>query len=218
MKEEYDIIDFENVLLLKNQLLNAPFDELREYYKDYDNYLAFLDAVAVLANTDSGFLLFYKDGIDKISRILQLNRFNIKDDAVREIIDSIITFLNRTSSYDERYENLVKLSYLTYQEDSRITSFDDEETFLSSISYDAIAYFALKDGNFELITADDLFLASVNYLFVSVPEFFKDPLVQERLITILDKIDKTRGFSNRYLRKYSKYTRKAYQKIKDKEE
>jgi hypothetical protein len=113
---------------------------------------------------------------------------------------------------------LVKLSYLSYQEDSRTTSFDNEEIFLSSISYDAVAYFVLKDGDFDLIKADDLFLASVNYLFVSVPEFFKDPIVQERLITILDKIDKTRGFSNRYLRKYSKYTRKAYQKIKDKEE
>lgn len=217
MNEEYDIIDFENLLLLKNQLVNAPFDELLECYKDYDNYLLFLDTVVLLANTDSAFLLFYKDGMEKILRIIQLYRFNTKDEKVIDVINQIIQYLNNIKLYDSTYENLLKLSYLSFHEESRISSFDREEDFIASLSYDAATYFALKDGNIS-INDYDLFLASVNYLFVIIPEFFKDSLVQERLIAILDKIDKTRGFSNRNLRKYSKYTRKAYQKIKDKEE
>ena len=59
--------DFINLLALKNQLINANFNELMKDYKnDYNLYLQFLDSVCMLLKNDSGFLLFSKESINKI--------------------------------------------------------------------------------------------------------------------------------------------------------
>jgi hypothetical protein len=218
MNEEYSLSDFENVLLLRNQLVNAPMEKLIKYYSDYDNYLAFIDTVAVLSAIDSGFLLIYKEAINKISNIVQINRFKAKNEEEVNAINSVINYLNVVNSYEDYYACLLKLGYLDYQEQCRKVGFDSEEELICSLSNDAIVYCALKEGNIDDIGDPFYFLESINYLFETIPEFFKDEKVQERFITLLNTEKKKIKFFNFNLKDYYKDTKEAFQKIKTKEE
>ena len=51
-----EMIDFNNVLVLRNQLIAVPIEELCKLYQDKDRYISFLDSVALLSNKDSAFL------------------------------------------------------------------------------------------------------------------------------------------------------------------
>lgn len=218
MEEEYTLNDFENVLCLKNQLISVSRKELMDVYQNYDNYLCFLDTIAVMSDIDSAFLLLNPCFIDTIEDVIQIHRFNTNDSQVRDAINSIIGYLNRLKSYNESYKNHLKEHYLDYHEQVRLAEFVSEEDFLSSLSYDAVVYVALKYGNMDIISNDTLFLSSLNYFIEAIPEVFQDPVFLDNTINYLSKIEKCgRPFFNK-VHRYCVSTKRNFQKIKRKEE
>lgn len=217
--EEYTLADFENVICLKNQLICVPLETLLDVYNDSENFVTFLDTFCVLANTDSAFMLFSDELADKVGDVIAQNRFKYKDKEIVNAMNEIIGYLNGIKNYDTSYKNLLMNGYLAYQEDCRDIEMEDTQTLLESMAYDAIAYCALKEDKLEMIDLDDMFLASVNYLMIAMPEMFKDEKVKEVLMKKLDELDKKGGFfKNRVTRTYAKDTREKFQKIKAKEE
>ena len=210
---EYDLKDFENVICLKNQLLSVPIETLLEIYSDYENFVTFLDCISVLSNIDSAFLLFDSDCIEKIQTIIQTNRFQYKDPAIIAVINDIILYLNGMKYMDPVKKAILKEGYLCYHEDCRKITMDNETIFMNSLAYDAVCYAALKVGHMEIISEDDLFLASVNYLLEAVPQFFKNQEVADRLLTKLDELEKKGWPFHRTTRKYSKETKEYYKKL-----
>ena len=56
-----EMIDFNNILVLRNRLAAVPIEELLKLYQDKDKYMSFLDSVVLLSDKDSAFL-FFSDG------------------------------------------------------------------------------------------------------------------------------------------------------------
>lgn len=140
MNEKYSLDDFYNVLLLRNHLEFLSVKQLEDLYQDTTNFLVFLDTIAVFSEIDSAFLLFKDEYISKIERIISINRFKSNDSDIKEIINSIIIFLNQIKCYDTSYKNILKNNYLAYQEDCRKVEMDSEQILLESLGYDAVAY------------------------------------------------------------------------------
>ena len=140
MNEKYSLDDFYSVLLLRNHLEFLSVKQLEDLYQNTTNFLVFLDTIAVFSEIDSAFLLFKDEYISKIERIISINRFKSNDSDIKEIINSIIIFLNQIKCYDTSYKNILKNNYLAYQEDCRKVEMDSEQILLESLGYDAVAY------------------------------------------------------------------------------
>ena len=74
-----EMIDFNNILVLRNQLIAVPIEELCKLYQDKDRYISFLDSVALLSNKDSAFLFFSGEFKKKILSVVQIHRFDFDD-------------------------------------------------------------------------------------------------------------------------------------------
>lgn len=215
MNEKYSLDDFYNVLLLRNHLEFLSVKQLEDLYQDTTNFLVFLDTIAVFSEIDSAFLLFKDEYISKIERIISINRFKSNDSDIKEIINSIIIFLNQIKCYDTSYKNILKNNYLAYQEDCRKVEMDSEQILLESLGYDAVAYKAIVENNLELIKdADDYFLASINYFIEVIPELFKNNEIKHLVIDSIEKLAKKGWPFNRTNREFSNETKANLQKLK----
>ncbi len=219
--EEYDIDDYINLLALKNQLINANLNVLIEdYKKDFNLYLQFLDSVIMLLNTDSGFLLFSKESIDKIFSIINIYRFDCEDKDVIRCINDIIEGINKINGLAPDIKNLMMTSYLAYQEDIRQVKILNGETLIQLIAYDALCLFILNTKDDVVIKDKECysFLSSLNYLISTCPELFKDEDLKRNAEKAIDIIMKKGGVFNFKGRKYSRKTKDNFQKIKTIEE
>lgn len=175
--------------------------------------------MAVLSEIDSAFLLYKKEYLEKIKTIINLNRSKCKDKEIISVINDIICYINEIDSYSISYKNILKNNYLGYHEECRKMEFKDEKIFLESLAYDAITYFSLVNNSLENLEGyDEYFLASINYFLKTIPEFFKDGLIRERVNKKLNEIIKKGRPFNKYNRLYSKMTKEALEKVKVKEE
>lgn len=216
---EVTIRDFVDVLCLKNQLVNVEQEKLLEVYQDYENYITFISSVLSMVKTeDSPFLLYRDSFIKKIDAVVQIHKYDAPDAEVKMAANEVIGLLNHIKSYSISNRKILKEAYRSYNEDVRKTTFIDENEFLYSLGYDAAVYAALVDNNMDLITQDDMFLSSVNYLLERIPVIFDNKDVQELTLSKIEELE--RGWSpfNKKTRKYSKVTRENYQKIKTKGE
>ena len=215
---DYTTEDFVNVLLLRNQLVNVELSELMKFYEDYDRFCTFLRSVLVLRDVDSAFLLFRPEFIEKIERVIQIHRFGEKRSEVWGDINEIVLYLNQIKSYSDDFREMLKEDYRTYQQDCRKTPFEDENEFLYSMAYDAVVYCAIQRNDMDFITEDDMYLVSINYFIETFPEMFQDPAIQQRVLEKIAGIEVKGWPFRKELRNYSKETREAFQKLKQKEE
>ena len=171
-----------------------------------------------MSEIDSAFLLFRDDFIDKIYSVIQIYRFDIKDNQIKEAINSIINYLNVVKSYEPEYKQLLKKSYHSWQEEVRNVWLKDESDLVYSLGYDAVVYAGIVDGDMDIITENDMFLSSINYFVETIPSIFENKDVQNRTMKLINKLGK--GFSpfKKELRMYSLETKENLQKIKLKEE
>jgi len=159
-----EMLDYENILCLRNQLINVPVEVLLEKYDGRDEFSLFVDAVAAFCQKDSAFLLFDESFIEKIETVILEYRTKFKDvPNLTKVVNEIIVYLNEVKGYSDTFKNSLKEHYLDWNEDCRDIIFATEEVFIDALAYDAVAFTALKEGNMELIQADALFISSVNY-------------------------------------------------------
>lgn len=216
---EITVRDFVDVLCLKNQLVNVEKEKLLEVYKDYENYITFISAVLIMIETEDSPLLLYRDSfVKKIEDVVQIYKDSARSSKVRRAANDVVRYLNHIKSYSTIDRKLLKEAYKSYNEGVRKTNFLDERDFLYAVGYDAAVYAALVEDNMDLITQDDMFLSSVNYLLEKIPTIFDNEDVQERTLSKLEELERGWNPFNIRIRKYSKITRENYQKIKTKEE
>ena len=182
-----EMLDFHNLLTIRNQLVKASDEKLRELYQDKGSYVTFLDTVILLTESDSAFLLFSDQFIDKILSVVQLHRFDFEEDEIKEAINGIITYMNHIRTYSSDLVNQLKNGYLAYQEDLREAEFHSDEAFFKSLSYDAVVFSALREGKPESVEDDSYFLMSLNFLLKSCPELFQDATVKKGATVLLDR-------------------------------
>lgn len=182
-----ELLDFCNLLSLKNHLATATEKDLVDLYQDVEDYVTFIDIFVLLTETDSGFLLLDEGLVDRVNSVLQVHRFDIDDKEIKDIINSIIGYLNRVRTMDSSVKNILKNNYLAYHEELREATFGDNESFLAAISYDAIVVKALLDGDMNLAKDNKFIVMSLNYLIKVCPELFKRKEVKDNAEKLLDK-------------------------------
>ena len=96
MSNELELIDYINIIYLKNQLVCLPVEKLLEKYQKEDMYGLFLDTVSLMIEHDRGFFLFCPDGISKVEDIIQKYRFLYPDS---DLLSKFYSFFY----YDKRY-------------------------------------------------------------------------------------------------------------------
>ena len=185
-----DLVEFNNIITLRNHLCRFTEKQLLDIYQDPGAYVTFLDAVALLADVDSAFLLFSDVFLEKILSVIQIHRFNFEEKEISECVNGIIAYINDIKTYPDNLKNSLKNGYLTYQEEVRETKFHSTEELLASLAYDAYVFACLRDGKENQIVDDKYYLLSLNFLMKSVPEFFKDPEVAARAMSVLDRVGK----------------------------
>ncbi len=212
-----EMIDFNNILVLRNQLIAVPIEELCKLYQDKDRYISFLDSVALLSNKDSAFLFFSGEFLNKILSVVQIHRFDFDDEEVNKVINSIITYINQISNYSSSLVNLLKNHYLIFQEEQRETKFNSDDELFRSLAYDAWVFAALIDGNLESIQDGNLFLLSFNFLLKNCPELFQDKNVRDNATALLDKVGKETRIIGSKRRKF-KEAKKNFQMVVKRED
>ena len=210
---EYSIIDFSNVLHIRNQIAFLDKKKLQELYRDKGNYLNFIDTFVVLTNIDSGFLLFSYDFLTRVEDIIQLNRFSFQEKDINEVINSIITYINNVRMQTETYNSSVRAHYFYFQQDIRNTKFKNNKELINSLGYDAYVIDALRDHDLSTIGEDKLFLASINSFLELIPELFDDEEIQKITLDKMNEITKHSGLFQFDKKKYCTTTEKHYQKV-----
>lgn len=207
--------DFINVLALKNQLINANFSELmRDYQNDYDLYLQFLNTVCILLKTDSGFLLFSKESIDKIFNIVNIHRFDTDDKEVIACINDIIGEINNIRGYSAEVKKMMMNSYLAFHEDIRKINILNGDTLIQLIANDALCLFNIVNREELKDKEEYMFLSSLNYLIYSCPELFEDEDFKNEAMRKVDIVMKKGWPFNSKGRNYSKKTKENLVKVK----
>lgn len=201
MSEE--LMDFNNLVMLKNHLCYITESDLMKLYQNYGAYLAFLDSVALLTQVDSGFLLFSDVFLHKILSVINIHRFDFDDMkrvpgeenpeeflSVRDCVNDIIEYIHGVQGYSEELANELRKDYLAFQEEARETKFRCTEDMLKSIAYDAYVFRYLMEGKQANLADEEHNVYSLNYLMKAVPEFFQDPEINRRAIEVLDQAGK----------------------------
>ena len=188
MLEEIEVLY--KVSAIKNQLAVLNDKQLMEVFQDQNLYVSFLENLSLLINNDSCFILLDDSYLDKIQRIIQINRFSYKDSEAVDFINELITYINSVRAYPEQTKNILKNGYLTYNEDQREAYFSTHEEFVNSLATDAVVLAALIHGQLDLIRNYDYALMSLNYIMKMCPKFFKDETIRQRAEQIIETANK----------------------------
>ena len=175
-----------NLLVIRNHLAKISESKLLELYKEYDFYLAFLNCIWLLIDNDSAFLLFDENFIDKVLSVIQIHRFDAKDDGVKQEVNDIIDYMNSVKSYSDDMKNVLKNNYLAYQEEQRNATFYSTEGLIDSLAYDAIVFSSLRNGDMDSIHYDEHFILSLNFLMNTCPELFQNKEIMDRALKRLE--------------------------------
>lgn len=214
---EYNVIDLMNVMMMKNNLINAGEKLLIDNYKGEEDYAFFIDTVNVLIDTELSFLLLDSRYIKKIEAVIYKYRFDYKDKDYLAVVNEIITKFNEVNGYSDSLKEAMTDSYLKNQCELRKYDFSDMEEFNLSLMYDAICLMAMKENQEQLITNETLFYCSSNYFINVIPEIYEDDRVCEMTDRIINRrLNKFDLFGGN-LKKFAKETTDSIQKIKRRE-
>ncbi len=209
--DDYNIRDYKNILILRNQLETIGEEELIEIYQDIQSYQTFLNSIGILANVDSAFLYYKNQYIRKIERIISIHRFDVSQE-YQALINDIITYLNEVKSTSEEKKSILMNGYFAYQEDIRKRKFKNYQEMLSFESYDAQVVYGLELGQLDFLTDSERLISSLNYLLETIPELFTSEEDISLLINHLNKLCNSKGLFQRKQRKNLKIVQKKLRK------
>lgn len=190
MARDFSLVDFENLLIIKNQLITLDSEKLIELYNGVSEYTTFLNTVISLLSEESAFLYLDNSFIDKIYDVMQIHRFEISDDDTIDSINKITNCLNDIKYCSDDYRKLIVSNYKEYQKSIRNVGFASNQDFLYSLSFDAVVYLGLK--GFVEIPFDDnlLVLSSINYMINSFSDVFRNVEMYDATLDKLNYISK----------------------------
>ncbi len=205
-EEKISLGDFENLLLMKNQLILLDKDEMYNLYHEPLVYVAFIANTWTLISNEAAFLYLSKDFLRKIRDVLEIHRYDLTDEDLKDVgvsaenvhesVNGILGALNKIDSEDMSYRRLVVKSYQAYHEKMKSAKFDTPEDFAASIAYDAVVYFTLTGDKKDAEIKKELMLTSINYFMEEVPEFFNDKKVLDKALEVLKDVRKKTKFTD----------------------
>lgn len=207
-----EIKEQKNLLILKHQLIVLSEDDLIELYNDEEYYPLFINTVLTILEEDIAFLVFKDEIINRIFRIISLKRDKLlKED--KEIINKLVSELNIIKALPEQEKNILKNSYLYYQEHLRKTTFKNETDFFENMAYDAYLLVGIENNNLEELYDINKSISSINYLLETIPELLQDQENYNIINNYLDsiKISKIKILDNRRINN----TKKTLMKLKE---
>ena len=218
MSKNLDEISFENLLILKNQLITLSTQKLLDIYENLSNYIKFIDSVICMLQEESAFLFLNEDYIKKIQSVLQAHRFDIDDKEIINTINEITICLNDITCSSDNYRNMLVSSYFEYNKDVRDVNFATMDDFIYMLSYDGIVYLTLKGAVDYSIDDGLLSLSSINYIMSVYPQCFEDININKNTQKKLDEIFNKSSIFELNTKISSYNTKKRIKKIKLKEE
>lgn len=192
-----EVTEYFALLIFKNQLLCCSNDELVKMYEDDKMFWEFLDTIALMSQKEPAFFLLSDEINDSIHAVIDSHRYSC-DKEMSEYINKVIVYLNNFANVDKNLADVMRISYLNFNEEYRGVEFKDNKSFLASLAYDAVVFAALYNDNLDNVDNGDLAVCSLNYLINMLPEFFNDDSIKVRALYILDKeFNNSRRFSDR---------------------
>lgn len=183
--EKLDIIDFKNMLLVKNQLVYRTVEELEVFCEDEEKYATFLDSIALLINYDEGFLRLDKSFVLKIEEIIGKYRFVFKDSDYLATVNGIICQLNLLKTDSELTHTSKLEHYLCWQEDARMVYFDTKEDLIITVADDAVVYHMMETGE-KMDVPPVTVYSSLNYFVEVCPEVLENKEFYQRSVDYLN--------------------------------
>ena len=184
--------DFMDILELRADLVYAPMDELKEAYKDDEDYLRLLCTIYNLLDIDNcGFAILDSEITNKIYSLLNLKRFELKDTNKEAfyLINELIVKLNKANALDDDSRDLFKLGYLVNQSKNRKIKYNYFNELLDSMGVDSflIEYFEGEEFPEEIPNA--YVLGSLEYLNNTMPALFEIEEVQDKVNELLNTMN-----------------------------
>lgn len=214
----YNLEDKKNIIYLKNQLINAKLESLKEIYSKEDDYGFFLDTLNIALDAEPVFFIIDESILRKAEDVLHHKRFDYKIQEFNSVINEIIGRINAIKATPESIKNVHRRQYSIWQQKVRETSFASQEDFLQGIAYDAIVMEKLYQG--EIGEVDPIyFFSSTTYLAKVLPEFYQED--EERINLTTERLElhaNKRWIWNWAERSFAKSAIKNLQKVKAKEE
>ena len=214
----YSLEDRLNVLYIKNQLINAPLEKLKERFSSYDNFGLFIESLTVALDAEPAFFLLDDALIRKAEDVVAHRRFDYMTPEYNAIINQIIGQIHYLRDVPEAIKQRQLNAYVEWQHSVRQLGYMKKSDFLDILANDALLVQRLAQGNIGEMAPIDFF-ASTNYLVQVVPDFFQGN--EEAIDLIFKRLDehaKKKGILKWPERSFAKETIKNIQKIKTKEE
>ena len=192
-----EVTEYFAILIFKNQLLCCSNEELIKMYEDNNMFWEFLDTIALMSQKEPAFFLLSEEINDSIHAVIDSHRYSC-DKEMAEYINKVIIYLNNYANVDKNLADVMRISYLNFNEEYRGGEFQDNKSFLASLAYDAVVFAALYNDNLDNVDNGDLAVCSLNYIINTLPELFNDNNIKMRALSILDKeFNNSKRFSDR---------------------
>lgn len=187
MANSFNILNFENSLLIKHWLIVLSTEQLKKANSEYFEYTIFLNRIVDLVNDESVYFLLSSSIRDKLLEILNENRFKPGYEDLRGMTDDIIRAMNQMSALDESQKQMLLANYKAYNETCRKVSLAGYNELSYVVSSDIIAYDNLT-GKLDIIENASAFVASLNYFISCAPEIFLNETIMENTRKKLNSI------------------------------
>lgn len=212
-KNKKIVDDWVSSLYLKNYLATCSVQQLCELVSDFNFFQSFLYDCSVLFREEPVFLLLDDIFLEKISDVVNSNRFSFYEKAISELSNEVIIGVNDLSCMSDYIKQSRIINYLLFQEEYRKRQIDTIDKLIEVNINDFVAFTGIKDGKQYLSTFD--VLSSLNYFTYICPECFQDSDFYSNTLSFLDsccKVSFYRKMGKDY--RYAIRTKKAIQKVK----
>lgn len=190
-----------NRLIIKNQLLTIPSEELCKIYNDKELMTILIYMLNDLIKNEPEFIIVCDEIVDNIQNILFEKRQQYKKDELNLSINNIIIKLNSIIGEEKIYKEEKKKNYKLNQLYTRNLNYNlSFDELKNLIIYDAITYNSLINPIKQEITIE-YFISSLNYLMEYVPELFENGLILLNTNCIIKDLEQSLKFIENVKRK-----------------
>lgn len=215
--EEFSIDDeiesYIDAIYIKNHLLGLDFKQLKDIYIDYDSFEFFVYNIIYILDCEPEFFLLDDSIPSKIYDVLDLHRFDCKDNPILcGLINEIIMEINSMRSLPTNIRDEKLSIYLNEQSEKRKVLLTDKEDLSYTMVYDAgVILYLIGEG--ENIKDENMYVPSLNLLMNEIPNIFKNKDIAERAINKLNEISKKHIIFGRLQRRYANDAKVYLKKI-----
>lgn len=192
--KEFSESDFVGIITIRSDLVCATDKELLDYYKDVSDieYAFLMNNISNLLDIESGVFAILTDEItNKIYKLINLKRFEIRDTypEIFDLINEIITKLNKLYSLPASQKAYLRKSYLIGQQELRNLIYLNYESFVESMGVDAILFdYFYDDDTIEGVPSAYL-IGSMYFLKDAMPSLFEDENILNKASELITEIE-----------------------------